>query len=383
MALIHDAKKEIHAKIVYFGPARSGKTTNLEFVYNKLKPEYRGTFKFMNTPHGRMVFFDFMRPELAGIKDYSLHFHLYTIPGDAENAALWKNVLKGVDGIVFVADLDPSRAMENVRSFECLQQYLASHDMRFDEIPCILQCNKKDVPGALALEDVHTVLGMPHAKLLAASARSGEGVLSSLSEMVKMVIQKLRDVSIESESEPMESAALVESAEEQVTAQEMVQRSPETEPATDDHAAYFPETMRFPVVAEERCSLSPEAFASSLDEVDGAAGSASELENEVICPQDVLHSTANEFTEPAPLPMDESEPDLAEPGDEPLAVTVQPTVSLSAQTAESELPAEEELTVSLEHDLEADGTGLYRQTIVVRYAGREKRFALALSLSIN
>jgi len=81
MALVNDVKKEIHAKIVYYGPAKAGKTTNLEFIYNKLKPEYRGKFKFLNTSSGKMVFFDFMRPELAGVKDYSIHFHIYTVPG--------------------------------------------------------------------------------------------------------------------------------------------------------------------------------------------------------------------------------------------------------------------------------------------------------------
>ncbi|MDD3294426.1 MAG: GTPase domain-containing protein, partial [Geobacteraceae bacterium] len=203
MALVNDVKKEIHAKIVYFGPAQSGKTTNLEYIYGKLKPEYRGAFKFMNTSSGKIVFFDFMRPELAGVEDYSVRFHIYTAPGEVSVPAIWKNALKGADGIVFVADADPSRMLENRRSLESLKCFLLEQGTKLGDVPCIFQCNKKDLADQSSLEQMKSLLEIDEFRMIPASARAGEAVLPTLSEMIKLILQKLRDLpAVQPEEKP-------------------------------------------------------------------------------------------------------------------------------------------------------------------------------------
>ncbi len=377
MALIHDIKREIHAKIVYYGPGCSGKTTNLEYVYNKLKPEYRGAFKFMNTPHGRMVFFDFMRPELAGIKDYSLHFHLYTVPGNVENAALWKNVLKGVDGIVFVADLDPSRTLENVRSLESLHHYLSGHGEEFSRVPCIVQCNKKDLGAAQSPDDIRSLFGTEHIKFVAASARSGEGVLSVLSEMVKLVIQKLRDLPVGEEQTTEESVSeslpAADSAVESVSAV-----GEESEPLSERGEAFFPATMRFPSLAQEQPDHADtvELPAGGQDAA-AVSGQGESLAEAAHGEESVLVSTELEM----PAPLQETQDAVFPPAD--AAAEEEGTQSVPTEEEAGTPCALEEPTVHLEQGLMAVEDGWYRQTIVVRFGEKEKRFALTLSLTLE
>jgi signal recognition particle receptor subunit beta len=232
MALVNDAKKEIHAKIVYFGPGQSGKTTNLEFIYSKLKPEYRGKFKFMNIPSGKMVFFDFMRPELAGIKDFSIHFHIYTVTGDDVDSVAWKNVLKGADGVVFVADAEPSRMLQNRKSLESLKECLGDFGIQLEDMPFIFQFNKRDLPDALSIEEMNNLLDAGDCLQVPAKASQGEGVLPTLSEIMKKVLQKLRDASMSQdavESENVEELPTPVAAGETVGESLPHQMSEETE----------------------------------------------------------------------------------------------------------------------------------------------------------
>jgi len=257
MALVNDAKKEIHAKIVYYGPGRSGKTTNLEYIYNKLKPEYRGKFKFMNTPSGRMVFFDFMRPELAGIRDFSIRFHIYTVPGEVGDEAIWKNVLKGADGIVFIADADPSRIMQNRVCLENLKMYLSAEGRHLGEMPVLFQCNKKDIPHALPIEEVRSLLDTGEFTMISASAQGGEGVLPTLSEMVKQMLQKLRDTLFSAEEESPSIPAVQEAAKPAETLEEV--SVPEPEPV--------PEVFETMSIEEESLYHATEPTAAELEPV--------------------------------------------------------------------------------------------------------------------
>lgn len=373
MALVNDAKKEIHAKIVYYGPAKAGKTTNLEFIYNKLKPEYRGKFKFLNTPGGRMVFFDFMRPELAGIKDFSLHFHIYTVPGDVADDAIWKNVLKGVDGIVFVADMDPARMLENRRSLDDLRAHLAVHNTKLEELPCIFQLNKKDLAGDMTPEDMKNLLESGDSLLLPAAARSAEGVLPTLSEMVKLILQKLRDTPLGEEEQSLGSP------EEPVPGEEMV----DEQLGTPEPAAVY---TGFEEAAVEESAREEEHFALN-EELSGQEVLPEEesvLMAESLEPAEDETSPSTDFV----LPWGSEEEELTEPEveiyEEPEPASWSTALSPSAEVSAS-APASEESQpeIALDGILESIGNGRYRLPLVIRYADKEKRACLTLSLGLE
>lgn len=388
MALINDAKKEIHAKIVYYGPGRSGKTTNLEFIYNKLKPEYRGKFKFMNTPSGRMVFFDFMRPELAAIRDFGIHFHIYTVPGESVDPSVWKSVLKGVDGVVFVADLDPCRTLENRRSLDSLKEYLQAYGTPLEEIPCIFQCNKRDAEGAVSVDEVRGLLDIGDVPVIPAAARSGEGVLPALSEMVKMVLQRLRDLPL-----AQEPAA--------------VPADEETFPAV---LAAEGETVAAPL---EPIGLADDSDALTLEPVEEDADYGDEPEiEEIALEPETPHLTiepAASVTAPEMSALDEMEPAEHEMS---LLEGISPAASETASESSfqaaawgfsrvSELSVPEETAagygewkasgesgdmlpeIALEGEMESLGNGRFRLPLLVRCGDKEARSAICFDISLE
>jgi len=386
MALVNEAKKEIHAKIVYYGPGRSGKTTNLEFIYNKLKPEYRGKFKFMNTPSGRMVFFDFMRPELAAIKDFGIHFHVYTVPGESVDPSVWKSVLKGVDGIVFVADLEPSRTLENLRSMDSLKEYLQAFEMSWDETSFLCQCNKKDADGAVSVDEIRQLLDLGDVPVIPASARSGEGVLPALSEMVKMVLQRLRDLPLgrEPETAPVVEEALPTAA----LAEETGDFTPlEPVSLTDD---------------TDMLTLEPveEDVDYTLEPVEEGADYAVEPDAEEVLPEPAMPDFA---VEPEPLcaEQDKSAAEELEPAESGTGMATSFQIPAWGFAPEPELPVpaeasnglgdwevsgkpdELQVEIELEGGIEALGAGRFRLPLVVRCGERETRTALSFDVSLE
>lgn len=375
MALVNDVKKEIHAKIVYYGPGRSGKTTNLEFIYNKLKPEYRGKFKFMNTPSGRMVFFDFMRPELAAIKDYGVHFHIYTVPGEPVDAAIWKNVLKGVDGLVFVVDLESTRMLENRRSLDNLKEYLEASGRKLDETPCIFQCNKRDVSDAVSVDEIRNLLDVGETPVIPAAAKSGEGVLPALSEMVKLVLQRLRDLPIAQEEEP---AAPIESAAPQEPSHPTVEAIPPAEPET---ATEEPELLVVEPVGED-VEYGEDEFAGTPVSASVDSFAAEEPASPLAEPEFIGEEpgeTAEEVVDVDAAFLAPSWGGVAEP--EPVATEQPFTVSIPDEVAaQPEIgPAE----IELEGGMEALGNGSFRIPLVIRHAGTETRAAITLAVSLE
>jgi signal recognition particle receptor subunit beta len=373
MALVNDAKKEIHAKIVYYGPGRSGKTTNLEYIYNKLKPEYRGKFKFMNTPSGRMVFFDFMRPELAGIKDFSIRFHIYTVPGEVTDEAIWKNVLKGADGIVFIADSDPSRVVQNRVSLENLKAYLSSEGRHLGDIPVLFQGNKKDIPQAMPADEIRNLLDTGEFPFIPANAKGGEGVLPALSEMVKMMLQKLRDTLFTSEGETPPAPAVQES---EAPAEEPVELPvPEPEPMPEE-----PEPLHF---EEEYPSQATEPFAFEFETVSEDSGPVEEAPvtpvSELDRPQDqAMLSEPSEITVDAvfPAPMDITEESGR--GDEQGEALV-PAMEMNQSGDPDSIQPE----ILLSGVPELLGTNGLRLPLVIRYGDREMKTALTLNISLE
>lgn len=201
MALVNRTKKEINAKIVYYGPGQSGKSANLEYIYKKLKPECRGKLQSTMAKNDRMLFFDFTPAELAEPGGYSFRFHIYTLVGGVTESSTWKMLLKGVDGLVFVADSMPDKMQNNLASFKSLEENLAAHGKALPNIPCIIQCNKQDVAGALSLEEIQRQLPFGNIPLVAAKAKKGEGVVNTLNRLVKMVLQRIREAEPEIGSE--------------------------------------------------------------------------------------------------------------------------------------------------------------------------------------
>jgi signal recognition particle receptor subunit beta len=197
MPIINHAKKEINAKIIYFGPATGGKAANLQFVYSKLKESTRGIFKSMALQNDRMLFFDFMPSAQGNLNGYNIRFHVYTLTGTVLNPSSWEMVLKGVDGLVFVADSSPDGMSSNVESFRELQVFLAKYGKVLDKIPCVIQCNKQDLPRALAPEMIERELAPLDSQLFPAVAAKGEGVLESIFALIRMILREIRDAGIE------------------------------------------------------------------------------------------------------------------------------------------------------------------------------------------
>jgi signal recognition particle receptor subunit beta len=191
MSLINYSSREINCKIVYYGPGLCGKTTNIQYVYNKVAPETKGKLITLATEMDRTLFFDFLPLELGTVKGYKTRFHLYTVPGQVYYDASRKLILRGVDGIVFVADSQTSRYDANIESLYNLYENLESYNLKLDEIPFVIQYNKRDMPAIIGLDDLEQELNPQGYPYFEAVATVGEGVFDTLKSVAKGVLQKL------------------------------------------------------------------------------------------------------------------------------------------------------------------------------------------------
>lgn len=207
MALINHTKGEINAKIVYYGPGLSGKGTNLNYIYRKLKPEHRGKLKTMNAGKDRMFFFDFAPPGQGKVGDYSVRFHNYSIIGEVEGDTAWKMVLKGADGLVFVADSAPDRMKANIESLDDLRKIMRSYGMSLKDLPGVLQCNKRDLDNATPVAEMESALNYGGFAVIPAVAGKGEGVLESIFTLMKSVLKSLRESGVAPGTEAEEPSA--------------------------------------------------------------------------------------------------------------------------------------------------------------------------------
>ncbi len=192
MSFINYSSREINCKIVYYGPGLCGKTTNLQFIYNKTNPDLKGKMISLATETERTLFFDFLPLALGQIRGFKTRFHLYTVPGQVFYDASRKLILKGVDGVVFVADSQVERMEANIESLDNLRVNLREQGYDLDKIPCVIQYNKRDLPNAAPLEEMRKLLnprGMPDFE---ASATVGTGVFETLKAIAKFVLSDLR-----------------------------------------------------------------------------------------------------------------------------------------------------------------------------------------------
>ncbi len=191
MSFVNYASREINAKIVYYGPGLCGKTTNLQFIYKKTKPETKGKLITLATETERTLFFDFMPLALGEIKGFKTRFHLYTVPGQIFYNASRKLVLKGADGIVFVADSQAERMDANVESYENMKINLEEQGYSLGQIPHVIQYNKRDLPDIVPLADIKKALNVNGVPDFEAAASGGAGVFETFKAVVKLVLSDL------------------------------------------------------------------------------------------------------------------------------------------------------------------------------------------------
>jgi mutual gliding-motility protein MglA len=191
MSMINYASREINCKLVYYGPGLGGKTTNLEYVYGKVSPDTRGKLISLATEQERTLFFDFLPVDLGDIRGFKTRFHLYTVPGQVYYNASRRLILKGVDGIVFVADSQAERMDANVAAMQNLYENLAEYGYDAAQIPIVLQWNKRDMASAVSIDEMRANLNPDNLPEFEAVAVSGEGVFDTLRAVSKLVLKTL------------------------------------------------------------------------------------------------------------------------------------------------------------------------------------------------
>ena len=191
MSFINYSAREINCKLVYYGPGLCGKTTNLQFIYNKTRPEAKGKMISLATETERTLFFDFLPLSLGEIRGFKTRFHLYTVPGQVFYDASRKLILKGVDGVIFVADSQVERMDANVEAIENLQANLKAQGYDLMTIPYVLQLNKRDLPNVAPAEEMKKLLVRKGEPVFEAVAATGQGVFETLKGVAKLVLQEL------------------------------------------------------------------------------------------------------------------------------------------------------------------------------------------------
>ena len=192
MTFINYAAREINCKLVYYGPGLGGKTTNIKFVYEKTNPTSKGKLISLATETDRTLFFDFLPLDLGEIRGFRTRFHLYTVPGQVFYDASRKLILKGVDGVVFVADSQAARMDANIESLKNLELNLKEQGYDLKAIPYVLQLNKRDLPTAMPADEMKKALHFKGEPIFEAVASKGTGVFETLKTIAKMVLMELR-----------------------------------------------------------------------------------------------------------------------------------------------------------------------------------------------
>ena len=190
MSSINFATREISCKVVYYGPGLSGKTTNLQVIHQKMPQDKRTDMVSLATEGDRTLFFDFLPLNLGDIKGFKTRFQLYTVPGQVYYNSTRKLVLRGVDGIVFVADSQRSRQAENIESLQNLRQNLQDYGMDLDDMPFVLQYNKRDMENVFTLDEMNAELNPRNVPFFPATAHNGKGVVTTLKTIAMLVIEK-------------------------------------------------------------------------------------------------------------------------------------------------------------------------------------------------
>lgn len=192
MSFINHNTKTIHCKIVYYGPSLGGKTTNISWIYQQTAQDQKTKLVALNTDIERTLFFDFLPLEFGEIRGYKTRFHIYSVPGQVIYDASRKLIIKGLDGVVFVADSQTERMEENLQALKNLEKNLEAQGLDINEIPLIFQYNKRDLPNASSLKDLRFQLNKYNSPDFEATASEGKGVMESLKTVSKSIIASLK-----------------------------------------------------------------------------------------------------------------------------------------------------------------------------------------------
>lgn len=191
MSMINYASREINCKVVYYGSGLGGKTTNLEYVYSRVLPDAKGKMISLATETERTLFFDFLPIDLGEIRGFRTRFHLYTVPGQVYYNASRRLILKGVDGLIFVADSQRSRLEANIEAMHNLYENLESYGYDLEEIPFAIQYNKRDLPDTQSVEQLRAMLNPGGVPDFEGVAVDGTGVFETLQAVSKLVVKSL------------------------------------------------------------------------------------------------------------------------------------------------------------------------------------------------
>ena len=192
MSFINYSSREINCKIVYYGPGLCGKTTNLQYIYERTNPDAKGKMISLATETERTLFFDFLPLSLGEIRGFKTRFHLYTVPGQVFYDASRKLILKGVDGVIFVADSQIERLEANQESIENLRTNLAEQGYSLEKIPYVIQYNKRDLPNVVDVPELRELINPMNVPDYEANARAGVGVFDTLKAVSKLVLNELK-----------------------------------------------------------------------------------------------------------------------------------------------------------------------------------------------
>ncbi len=188
MPFINFPAREINCKLVYYGPGLGGKTANLQWIYDHTGTAQKGKMISLATETDRTLFFDFLPIDLGTVRGFKTRIHLYTVPGQVFYEASRKLILKGADGVVFVADSQEERLDANLETLENLREHLKEHKLDFNTIPYVLQLNKRDLPNILSVDELRKQLSVKSEPALEAVAVTGQGVFDTLKEVAKLVL---------------------------------------------------------------------------------------------------------------------------------------------------------------------------------------------------
>jgi mutual gliding-motility protein MglA len=192
VSFINFPAREINCKLVYYGPGLGGKTANLQWIYENTGQQQKGKMISLATETDRTLFFDFLPLDLGTVRGFKTRFHLYTVPGQVFYEASRKLILKGADGVVFVADSQEERLDANFETLENLREHLKEHGLPFDTIPYVLQLNKRDLPNALPVEELKKQLQAKGEPVVEGVAVQGVGIFETLREVAKLVLTELK-----------------------------------------------------------------------------------------------------------------------------------------------------------------------------------------------
>ena len=348
MALVNQAKREVNAKIVFYGPGLSGKATNIKHVFNKLKPEFRGALKAMKIQDARMLFFDFTPPGDSSVDGYKVRFHLYTVSGPMVDPGAWKMVLKGVDGIIFVADSSAGRKDANRESLDNLAGYLKGYGQSLSSLPLVFQYNKSDLEDSLPAAELERLLNPARFPSFVASSQNGEGVLQTVLGLVKTVLTGLRDKGLEGVAGGEALQRMVQPSAAPSAPAMPAAHPEEGAPPTTGMAPTAPEAEEAPAGFETRETPEPAESAWPPEAPRPAAGGESGV-------------VGTEWPPPYG-PAGDQEP---------------------AAHGEGAEESEEPLSLELAGNMEAVAPGRFRLPLTIRSGARSKMVLLNVDLSID